>query len=104
MKPKPNVARPSIWAAFVGACRGPTGLGIQSHRADRRGRNPRRQQLRRSDAGGDVQARERHVVRGLGVEREQERAEERVEHRGGPRRAARLTGGAAGLIGGKACR
>ncbi len=44
---------------------------FEAHRAHRRHRNARGQQLRDAELGCDVEAREHHLVRGLGVEREQ---------------------------------
>ena len=53
------------------------------------GRHRRQQPLRDAAARGAVEARERDVVRGLGVEREEDGRNERVEHCGIGRRAHR---------------
>ena len=82
MKPKPSAARPSMCAAFLSRpAASPTRLGnCEPHRRDRRRRRARRERLHDPEARRDVEARERHVVRGLGIEREEQRAEERVDH------------------------
>ena len=50
----------------------------ESHRGDRRGGHLRRERLREADPRRGVESREHQLVRGLGIEREQERAEQRI--------------------------
>jgi hypothetical protein len=53
---------------------------VEAHRGDRRRQCARRERLHQSQSRRGVEARERHVVRGFGIEGEEQRAEERVDH------------------------
>ncbi len=53
---------------------------VEPHRGDRRGGRARRERLHESEARRGVEARERQVVRRFGIECEEQRAEERVDH------------------------
>jgi hypothetical protein len=53
---------------------------LQSHCGDGRWQRARDERLHDSQPRRDVEARERHAVRGFGVEGEEQRAKERVDH------------------------
>ena len=70
-----------VRGVLVEACREADPVGkLDAHRLHRRSRHARRGKLRDSQRGGGVEARERELVRGLRIEREQQRTEQRIEH------------------------
>ena len=80
-KPKPSVARPARWAAFLSRpAASPTRIGkLDAHHRDGRPRQPRRDNLREPEMRGRVERAKRRVVRRFRIEREQERPEQRIE-------------------------
>ncbi len=58
---------------------------LKSHRGDRRRRKVPGERVRRAAARREIEAGERHLVRGLGVEREQQGAKQRIDHSRGAR-------------------
>ena len=83
MKPKPSVARPSMCAAFLSSpAARPTRLGnVEPHDLDRRRRTRGAASCAMPQAAAASRAGEGGLVRGLGIEREQQGAQQRIEHR-----------------------
>ena len=83
-KPNPSAASASTCAAFLSSpAASPTRFGNESPIAvTGDARNFRYERAGEPEMGRGVESREREIVRGLGIEREQQRAEQRVHRRG----------------------